>query len=208
MTQAGLNLFDAGRSQRNRRVSRPAYREEIAAAADWKEMLTSRWTGSSRSAGSCKVTGGIAAGSDRDRLGRPPDPGLPEFLSMNPRTRLSPGGLLDHGLHPAGRDQTQAGQTEMCRWSASPVTVTSSDDPGLAVAAETGAAVIIACLNNTGWISIRTSQRGMFGEDRGFETGSRSRKGDQLMPVDFCAIAEAARKVTGPAISVPPSSRR
>jgi thiamine pyrophosphate-dependent acetolactate synthase large subunit-like protein len=31
----------------------------------------------------------------------------------------------------------------------------------------------------------------MFGEDRGFETEFRSRKGDQLMPVDFCAIAEA-----------------
>ena len=72
----------------------------------------------------------------------------------------------------------------------------------LAVAAETGAAVIIACLNNTGWISIRDFQRGMFGEDRGFSVEFRARRGDQLMPVDFCEIARAfncgAEKVTEP----------
>ncbi len=63
----------------------------------------------------------------------------------------------------------------------------------LAVAAETGAAVIIACLNNTGWLSIRDFQRGMFGEDRGFRVEFRSRKGDQLMPVDFVADREGVQ---------------
>ena len=53
------------------------------------------------------------------------------------------------------------------------------------------AAVIIACLNNTGWLSIRDFQRGMFGEDRAFSVEFRQRKGDQLMPVDFVAIAKA-----------------
>jgi acetolactate synthase-1/2/3 large subunit len=72
----------------------------------------------------------------------------------------------------------------------------------LAVAAETGAAVIIACINNTGWLSIRDFQRGMYGEDRGFSTEFRARKGGELMPVDFTQIAKAyncgAERVTTP----------
>jgi acetolactate synthase-1/2/3 large subunit len=61
----------------------------------------------------------------------------------------------------------------------------------LALAAELGSDIVIACLNNTGWLSIRDFQRGMFGEDRAFSVEFRAREDDRLMPVDFVSIAKA-----------------
>ena len=134
--------------------------------------------------------------------GHPQIQAFQEFLSYEPRTWLSPGGYSTMGYTMPAAIGAKLARPDV------PVVGFAGDGDlqqtiqELAVAAETGAAVIIACLNNTGWISIRDFQRGMFGEDRGFGVEFRSRKGDQLMPVDFCAIAKAfncgAEKVTEP----------
>ncbi|MCB0857992.1 MAG: thiamine pyrophosphate-binding protein [Solirubrobacterales bacterium] len=205
--KAGLNdLYDALVDHNGSEgVDRPAYREEIAKLrAEWKEMLTGRWTG--------KLSLSQVLHKSREVLpreaiaiasaGHPQIQAFQEFLSYEPRTWLSPGGYSTMGYTMPAAIGAKLARPDV------PVVGFAGDGDlqqtiqELAVAAETGAAVIIACLNNTGWISIRDFQRGMFGEDRGFSTEFRSRKGDQLMPVDFCKIAEAyncgSEKVTEP----------
>jgi thiamine pyrophosphate-dependent acetolactate synthase large subunit-like protein len=60
----------------------------------------------------------------------------------------------------------------------------------LHLAAELGVPIIVACLNNAGWVSIRDFQRGMFGEDRPVAVDFTS--GDGLSnPVDYAAVAIA-----------------
>jgi acetolactate synthase-1/2/3 large subunit len=186
-------------------VSRPDYRDEIRTwRAKWHEMLTGRWTD--------ELSLSRVLHSMRDLLpreaiaiasaGHPQIQAFQEFLSYEPRTWLSPGGYSTMGYTLPAAIGAKLAQPDR------PVVGFAGDGDlqmtvqELAVAAETGAAVIIACINNTGWLSIRDFQRGMFGEDRGFATEFRSRKGDQLMPVDFTQIAKAyncgAEKVTTP----------
>ena len=186
-------------------TSRPDYRAEIETwRNEWHETLTGRWTD--------KLSLSRVLHSMRDLLpreaiaiasaGHPQIQAFQEFLSYEPRTWLSPGGYSTMGYTLPAAIGAKLAQPDR------PVVGFAGDGDlqmtvqELAVAAETGAAVIIACINNTGWLSIRDFQRGMYGEDRGFATEFRSRKGDQLMPVDFTAIAKAyncgAEKVTTP----------
>lgn len=205
--KAGLSdLLDALKDRNGATgIARPEYRAEIATARQkWQEMLTGRWTDKlslSRvlhTAREVLPREAIAIAS----AGHPQIQAFQEFLSYEPRTWLSPGGYSTMGYTMPAAIGAKLACPDV------PVVGFAGDGDlqqtiqELAVAAETGAAVIIACLNNTGWISIRDFQRGMFGEDRGFETEFRSRKGDQLMPVDFTQIAKAfncgAEKVTQP----------
>lgn len=186
-------------------VSRPDYRAEIETSRNkWHEMLTGRWTD--------ELSLSRVLHSMRDLLpreaiaiasaGHPQIQAFQEFLSYEPRTWLSPGGYSTMGYTLPAAIGAKLAQPDR------PVVGFAGDGDlqmtvqELAVAAETGAAVIIACINNTGWLSIRDFQRGMYGEDRGFATEFRSRKGDQLMPVDFTQIAKAyncgAEKVSTP----------
>jgi acetolactate synthase-1/2/3 large subunit len=59
----------------------------------------------------------------------------------------------------------------------------------LALAAELGVPIVLACLNNSGWVSIRDFQRGMYGESRAFSVEFRRRRGQDLLPVDFVQVA-------------------
>jgi acetolactate synthase-1/2/3 large subunit len=205
--KAGLKDLLAALEDRNGATafSRPEYRAEIASKREeWHGMLTGRWTDNlslSRvlhTAREVLPREAIAIAS----AGHPQIQAFQEFLSYEPRTWLSPGGYSTMGYTMPAAIGAKLARPDV------PVVGFAGDGDlqqtiqELAVAAETGAAVIIACLNNTGWISIRDFQRGMFGEDRGFGVEFRSRKGDQLMPVDFCAIAKAfncgAEKVTEP----------
>ncbi len=60
----------------------------------------------------------------------------------------------------------------------------------LHLAAELGIDIVIACLNNSGWLSIRDFQRGMFGEDRSVAVEFTDHLGNPN-PVDFAAVARA-----------------
>jgi len=186
-------------------ISRPEYRTEIATwRKQWHETLVGRWTDNLSLS---RVLHTMREILPREAIaiasaGHPQIQAFQEFLSYEPRTWLSPGGYSTMGYTLPAAIGAKLARPDV------PVVGFAGDGDlqqtiqELAVAAETRAAVIIACLNNTGWLSIRDFQRGMFGEDRGFATEFRSRKGDQLMPVDFCAIAKAyncgSEKVTTP----------
>lgn len=175
-------------------IDRPDYRAELVEKrAVWMEMMTGRWTDKlslSRvlhTAREVLPREAIAIAS----AGHPQIQAFQEFKSFEPRTWLTPGGYSTMGY-----TMPAAIGAKMARPDVPVVGFAGDGDlqqtiQELAVAAETNTPVIIACVNNTGWISIRDFQRGMFGEDRGFHTEFRQRKGDQLMPVDFTAIAKA-----------------
>ncbi|MGA7396662.1 MAG: thiamine pyrophosphate-binding protein [Solirubrobacterales bacterium] len=175
-------------------VSRPAYREEISTCRQqWHEALVGRWTDNLSLS---RVLHTMREELPREAIaiasaGHPQIQAFQEFLSYEPRTWLSPGGYSTMGYTMPAAIGAKLARPDV------PVVGFAGDGDlqqtiqELAVAAETGAAPIIACMNNTGWLSIRDFQRGMFGEDRGFSTEFRARKGNQLMPVDFTAIAKA-----------------
>ncbi|MGB0121090.1 MAG: thiamine pyrophosphate-binding protein [Solirubrobacterales bacterium] len=175
-------------------VSRPAYREEISTCRQqWHEALVGRWTDNLSLS---RVLHTMREELPREAIaiasaGHPQIQAFQEFLSYEPRTWLSPGGYSTMGYTMPAAIGAKLACPDV------PVVGFAGDGDlqqtiqELAVAAETGAAPIIACMNNTGWLSIRDFQRGMFGEDRGFSTEFRARKGNQLMPVDFTAIAKA-----------------
>ena len=60
----------------------------------------------------------------------------------------------------------------------------------LHLAAELGVPIIVACLNNAGWVSIRDFQRGMFGEERSVAVDFVKADGSSN-PVDFAQVARA-----------------
>ena len=175
-------------------VSRPEYRAELAEwRKRWREQIQARWTDQLSMS---RVLHEVRQATPRETIaiasaGHPQIQAFQEFLSYEPRTWLSPGGYSTMGYTLPAAIGAKLAQPDR------PVVGFAGDGDlqqtiqELAVAAETGAACIIACLNNTGWLSIRDFQRGMFGEDRAFSVEFRSRRGDELMPVDFVAIAEA-----------------
>lgn len=60
----------------------------------------------------------------------------------------------------------------------------------LHLAAELGVPIVIACLNNAGWVSIRDFQRGMFGEERPVAVDFTKADGG-ANPVDYASVAKA-----------------
>jgi len=175
-------------------VSRPEYRAELAEwRKRWREQIKGRWTDELSMS---RVLHEVREATPRETIaiasaGHPQIQAFQEFLSYEPRTWLSPGGYSTMGYTLPAAIGAKLAQPDR------PVVGFAGDGDlqqtiqELAVAAETGAACTIACLNNTGWLSIRDFQRGMFGEDRAFSVEFRSRRGDELMPVDFVAIAKA-----------------
>ena len=175
-------------------IDRPEYRAELAEWRQrWRDQVKARWTDQLSMS---RVLHEVRDATPRETIaiasaGHPQIQAFQEFLSYEPRTWLSPGGYSTMGYTLPAAIGAKLAQPDR------PVVGFAGDGDlqqtiqELAVAAETGAAVIIACLNNTGWLSIRDFQRGMFGEDRAFSVEFRKRQGDQLMPVDFVAIAEA-----------------
>lgn len=175
-------------------ASRPEYRAELAEwRKKWREAIKERWTDQLSMS---RVLHEVRQATPRETIaiasaGHPQIQAFQEFLSYEPRTWLSPGGYSTMGYTLPAAIGAKLAQPDR------PVVGFAGDGDlqqtiqELAVAAETGATCIIACLNNTGWLSIRDFQRGMFGEDRAFSVEFRSRRGDELMPVDFVAIAKA-----------------
>lgn len=176
-------------------TDRDAYIAEIAEwRGKWHEEIKARWRDDHLSMS--QVIHEIRQATPRDTIaiasaGHPQIQTFQEFLSYEPRTWISPGGYSTMGFTLPAAIGAKLAQPEK------PVIGFAGDGDlqqtiqELALAAELGSDIVIACLNNTGWISIRDFQRGMFGEDRAFSVEFRSRKGDELMPVDFTAIAKA-----------------
>lgn len=175
-------------------VERPEYREEISTwKQGWRDQIKARWTGHLSMS---RVLHEVRQATPREAIaiasaGHPQIQAFQEFLSYEPRTWLSPGGYSTMGYTVPAAIGASLAQPD------TPVVGFAGDGDlqqtiqELAVAAELGTRTIFACLNNTGWLSIRDFQRGMFGEDRAFSIEFRARKGDRLMPVDFTAIAKA-----------------
>jgi acetolactate synthase-1/2/3 large subunit len=206
--KAGLSdLFDALTDRGGPEgIDREEYRAELAEKrAEWRAAQEARWTGALSMS---MVLHRTREFMPRETIaiasaGHPQIQAFQEFLAYEPRTWLSPGGYSTMGYTLPAAIGAKLAQPDR------PVIGFAGDGDlqqtvqELAVASETGVPIIIACLNNTGWLSIRDFQRGMFGEERAFSVEFRSRKDDRLMPVDFCAIARAfnceSEKVTEPA---------
>lgn len=192
---------------------REAYRAEIAEQKRrWHEAIRGRWTDALSMS---RVLHEVREASPRETIaiasaGHPQIQAFQEFLCYEPRTWISPGGYSTMGFTLPAAIGAKLAQPDR------PVVGFAGDGDlqqtiqELALAAELGLPIVIACLNNTGWLSIRDFQRGMFGEERAFSVEFRARRGDRLMPVDFVAIAKAfnceAERVTqagevGPAMS-------
>lgn len=194
--RSGLaDLLDALHDRHGRDpVPREEYRGEIAdRRSRWHEAQRARWTDKLSMS---RVLHGVRDAAPREAIaiasaGHPQIQAFQEFLSYEPRTWLSPGGYSTMGYTLPAAIGAQLAQPDR------PVIGFAGDGDlqqtiqELAVAAELGTPIVIACLNNTGWLSIRDFQRGMFGEGRAFSVEFRSRKGDRLMPVDYVAIAKA-----------------
>ena len=187
---AALQDRGGARGRRPARVPRRAGRAQAAVARPAQGALDGQ---ALDEPGAARGARRDAARDDRDRLRGPPaDPGVPGVPLLRATHVAQPGRLLDDGLHAARGDRREARAARSPGRRDSPATATSSRRSRSSPSRpRPGAAVIIACLNNTGWLSIRDFQRGMFGEDRAFSVEFRKRKGDQLMPVDFVAIAKA-----------------
>lgn len=176
-------------------VERSAYRQEIAEwRARWRDAIRARWRDSHLSMS--RVLHEIRQATPRETIviasaGHPQIQSFQEFQSYEPRSWLTPGGYSTMGFTLPAAIGAKLAQPDR------PVVGLAGDGDlqqtiqELALAAELGVPIVIACLNNTGWLSIRDFQRGMFGEDRAFSVEFRARRGDQLMPVDFVAIAKA-----------------
>ncbi len=175
-------------------VARPEYRSELAEHRQrWREQLTERWTDQLSMS---RVLHEVRDATPRETIaiasaGHPQIQAFQEFLSYEPRTWLSPGGYSTMGYTLPAAIGAKLAQPDR------PVVGFAGDGDlqqtiqELAVAAETGAGGDHRLSQQHGWLSIRDFQRGMFGEDRAFSVEFRQRKGDQLMPVDFVAIAKA-----------------
>ena len=170
-----------------------AYRDEIAARKRaWRDALRARWV-----AGHLSMSRLLHEARDalpREAItiasaGHPQIQWFQEFLAYEPRTALTPGGYSTMGWSIPAAIGAKLAQPDR------PVVAFAGDGDTLmtvqelALAAELGVPVVICILNNTGWVSIRDFQRGMFGEDRAFSVEFRKRRTGELSPVDFVQVA-------------------
>ena len=192
--RSGLgDLLDALDDRGGGAVDHESYRAEIAEwKRRWHDALVDRW---SENLSMSRVLHEIRDSAPREAIaiasaGHPQIQAFQEFLSYEPRTWLSPGGYSTMGYTLPAAIGAKLAQPDR------PVIGFAGDGDlqqtiqELALASELGVGIVIACLNNTGWLSIRDFQRGMFGEDRAFSVEFRARRGDRLMPVDFVSIAK------------------
>ncbi len=194
--RSGLaDLLDAVRDRSGSgRVERPEYAAEITRRKrEWREQIRSRWRDGRLSMS--RVLHEIREVAPRETIsiasaGHPQIQAFQEFLSYEPRTHLSPGGFSTMGYTLPAAIGSKLAQPDR------PVIGLAGDGDllmtvqELSLAAELGSQMLIACLNNSGWTSIRDFQRGMFGEDRAFSVEFTNSAGEP-QPVDFVEVAEA-----------------
>ena len=176
------------------KIERAEYKLEIAALRDaWRAELKDRWRPGVLSMS--RVLHMIRDIAPRETVaiasaGHPQIQAFQEFLSFEPRTMLSPGGFSTMGYTLPAAIGAKLAQPDR------PVIGLAGDGDlmqtvqELHLAAELGIDIVIACLNNSGWLSIRDFQRGMFGEDRSVAVEFTDHLGNPN-PVDFAAVATA-----------------
>ena len=195
---ARTGLADLLDAVRDRSGGAPNERSEYAAEVaelkrQWREQIRDRWRKGKLSMS--RVLHEIREAAPRETIsiasaGHPQIQAFQEFLSYEPRTHLSPGGFSTMGYTlPAaiGAKLAQPDRPVIGMAGDGDLLMTVQE---LSLAAELGVPIVIACLNNSGWTSIRDFQRGMFGEDRAFGVRFTDSDGSER-PVDFVAVAEA-----------------
>ena len=188
------DLLDAVRERLGARTGGdPAYRDEIAARKqEWHEAVRARWIDGHLSMS--RVLHEAREALPRETItiaaaGHPQIQWFQEFLAYEPRTALTPGGYSTMGWSIPAAIGAKLAQPDR------PVVAFAGDGDTLmtvqelALAAELGVAIVVCVLNNTGWVSIRDFQRGMFGEGRAFSVEFRKRRSGELSPVDFVQVA-------------------
>ncbi len=194
--RSGLaDLLDAVRDRSGgAAIDRAEYAGEVGALKSaWRDQIRGRWREGRLSMS--RVLHEIREVAPRETIsiasaGHPQIQAFQEFLSYEPRTHLSPGGFSTMGYTlPAaiGAKLAQPDRPVIGMAGDGDLLMTVQE---LSLASEIGIPIVIACLNNSGWTSIRDFQRGMFGEDRAFSVRFTDDRGEER-PVDFVAIAEA-----------------
>lgn len=192
--KTGLSdLLDAVRDRhQGAGIARDDYRGEvITRKGEWRDEIRARWREDRLSMS--RVLAMIREAAPRETIaiasaGHPQIQAFQEFVSYEPRTMLSPGGFSTMGYTLPATIGAKLAQPDR------PVVGLAGDGDllqtiqELHLAAELGVDVVVACLNNCGWVSIRDFQRGMFGEDRAVAVGFTDPEGEPN-PVDFTAVA-------------------
>ncbi len=170
-----------------------AYRAEIAARKqEWRDALRARWIDGHLSLSRALHTARDVLPREAITIasaGHPQIQWFQEFLAYEPRTALTSGGYSTMGWSIPGAIGAKLAQPDR------PVVAFAGDGDTLmtvqelALAAQLGVPIVILVLDNTGWVSIRDFQRGMFGEDRTFSVDFRHRRSGELAPVDFAQVA-------------------
>ena len=186
------DLLDAVQDLAGGRLDRSEYVAEIhGRTGDWWTEVRARWRDNTMSMSRILAMAREALPRDTIAIssaGHPQIQAFQEFPTYVPW--LSPGGYSTMGYTlPA------AIGAKLAKPDATVVALAGDGDlmqtiQELHLAAELGVPIIVACLNNAGWVSIRDFQRGMFGEDRPVAVDFTKADGSGN-PVDFTAVAKA-----------------
>jgi len=186
------DLLDAVQDLAGGRLDRSEYVAEIhGRTRDWWTEVRARWRDNTMSMSRILAMAREALPRDTIAIssaGHPQIQAFQEFPTYVPW--LSPGGYSTMGYTlPA------AIGAKLAKPDATVVALAGDGDlmqtiQELHLAAELGVPIIVACLNNAGWVSIRDFQRGMFGEDRPVAVDFTKADGSGN-PVDFTAVAKA-----------------
>lgn len=176
-------------------VARPEYVAEIAEwRAKWHRAIEERWPADEISTSS--FFGALRRYLDRDAItvvsaGHPQIQLFQEFPAYVPGASITTGGYSSMGFTiPAalGAKLAAPGRQVVGIAGDGDFLMTIQE---LAVAVENNIPVVYTVLNNSGWVSIRDFQRGMFGEDRPIAVDFVHHDTGQLYTVDFQKIGEA-----------------
>jgi acetolactate synthase I/II/III large subunit len=176
-------------------VARPEYDAEIGEwKAKWRRSIEDRWPKDEISASA--FFGALRAFLDRDAItvvsaGHPQIQLFQEFPVYTPGASMTTGGYSSMGFTiPAAIGAKLAAPERQV------VGVAGDGDflmtiQELAVAVENNVPVVYTVLNNSGWVSIRDFQRGMFGDDREMSVDFVHHDTGEEYRVDFQKIGEA-----------------
>ena len=186
------DLLDAVQNLAGRSLDRGDYVAEVQGRTqEWWKMVRARWRENTLSMS--RVLAMIRDAMPRETIaiasaGHPQIQAFQEFPVFQPW--LSPGGYSTMGYTLPASIGTKLAKPEH------PVIALAGDGDllqtvqELHLAAELGVPVVIACLNNAGWVSIRDFQRGMFGEERPVAVDFLKADGSSNA-IDFAGVAKA-----------------
>lgn len=193
---AALEALNAAVARRSPApIDRPEYLAEIGEwRAKWRRAIEARWPTDEISASS--FLGSLRRFLDRDAItvvsaGHPQIQLFQEFPTYVPGSAITPGGYSSMGFTiPAaiGAKLAAPGRQVVGVAGDGDFLMTLQE---LAVAVENDIPVVYTVLNNSGWVSIRDFQRGMFGEDRAMSVDFVHHDTGEQYQIDFQKVGEA-----------------